>query len=390
MLRAFVDTAANPGAVQEEIMVQISARGTGLIYQNPKPHVRSVHAYFPSVAALGGGEMAATIVLGEAFESADCHTNVCRSTDNGETWALEGAIYPGTLDRLTSDSARLTALPDGSLVAFVVRSDRTDYPDEGLANADTLGFVPTELLLVRSQDGGRTWGEPTPFVAPLEGPSFELCCPITVLRDGRWVLPTSTWPDWDGRCPNGIKMIALVSHDAGKTWPAYWDVMQEPEGRVFFWESKIVELNDGRLLAVAWTYDDAVKKDRPNHFSVSSDGGQTWSAPASTGLIGQTLTPLVLPDGRVLCVYRRMDKTGLWANLSHFEGDTWVNDGDAPLWGAGADDLTATSDDMVHNFNVLRFGAPCMTRLEDGAVFVAFWCYEDCASVIRWIKLDLT
>ncbi|MCP4645947.1 MAG: exo-alpha-sialidase, partial [bacterium] len=288
-------------------MAAIEVVSTGLIYKNPKPHVKSVHAYFPSVAALADGEMVATVVLGEAFEAANAHTHVCRSTDGGGTWAHEGLIYPGTSDRLTSDSSRITPLPNGDLVAFLVRSDRTDHPDEGLTNAETLGFVPTELMLLRSSDRGKTWTGPDLMEPALEGPAFELCSPITVLKDGRWVLPTSTWPSWDGHCPNGTKMVALVSHDAGKSWPEYWDVMKEPEGRVFFWESKIVELSEGRLLAVAWTYDDVAKADRPNHYSLSADGGKTWSAPASTGLIGQTLTPLVLADGRVLCVYARSE-----------------------------------------------------------------------------------
>ena len=37
-------------------------------------------------------------------------------------------------------------------------------------------------------------------------------------------------------------------------------------------------------------------------------------------------------------------------------------------------------------FQSLRFGAPSITRLADGALYVAFWCYEDCVSVIRWFK----
>lgn len=43
-------------------------------------------------------------------------------------------------------------------------------------------------------------------------------------------------------------------------------------------------------------------------------------------------------------------------------------------------------ENMARNFNVLRFGAPCMVRLADGTVFVAFWCYEDCVSSIRWFR----
>ena len=65
----------------------------------------------------------------------------------------------------------------------------------------------------------------------------------------------------------------------------------------------------------------------------------------------------------------------------------WVNQEALPLWGSQATGLTTSSTDMAHNFNVLRFGAPCLTRLAGGEVFVAFWCYEDCVSMIRWFKL---
>jgi len=370
-------------------MQSIKITKSGLIYRNPKPHVRSVHAYFPSVVVMANGEMLASVVLAEAFEAANARTNLCRSVDNGETWQLKGLVYPGTTDRLTSDASRLTATPEGEVLAYMVRADRSEHPDEGLTNPETLGFVPTELMLLRSSDFGRTWTDPTPITPPLEGPSFELCSPITILRDGRWVIPTLTWPAWDGHCPDGVKLVALVSQDRGRSWPEYWDVMQASAGRVYFWESKIVEFPDGRLLAVAWTYDDVASKDRPNHFAISTDGGKTWSPPASTGLMGQTMTPLLLDDNRILCVYRRMDRPGLWANLSHLEGDRWINDSDEPMWGTQASGLTATSENMAHNFNVLRFGAPCLTRLDDGTIFVAFWCYEDCVSVIRWFKINV-
>jgi hypothetical protein len=368
---------------------ELECTGTGLIYRNPKPHVRSVHAYFPSVVLLDNGDLVCSLVLGQAFESPDCHTHIARSGDQGESWQLLGPIYAGTSDRLTSDGARLTALPGGEIVAFMVRSDRTDHPEEGLTNPENLGFVPTELLLLRSTDFGRTWTEPAPITPPLVGPGFELCCPITPLRDGRWLLPTSTWQGWDGYNPNGHMMLALVSHDSGASWPEYVEVMKDPEQQTFFWESKILELADGRLLAVAWAYDRVAAKDLPNQYAISHDGGTTWSVPRSMGLQGQTLTPHVLPDGRILSVYRRIDKPGLWANLSHLEGESWVNDGSTPLWGTSASGLTGTSESMVENFQVLRFGAPCITALTDKTLFVTFWGYEDCVSNIRWFKLEI-
>lgn len=360
---------------------------TGLIYRNPKPHVHSIHATFPSVAVFPDGEMLATLVLGEAFEAANCHVHVARSRDQGATWQMEGRLYPGTRTRLTSDSCRLTILPDGEVVVFMVRHDRTEHPEDGLANPATMGFAPTELLLLRSTDRGHTWTKPRTLHPPLAGPSFELCCPITLLRDGRWILPTSTWPGWDGHCPSGIRLVAFISGNKGRTWPRYMDVMSDPEDRFFFWESKVVEFPDQTLLDVVWLHDRAESKDHPNHYTLSHDHGRTWTPRQSTALQGQTLTPFVLPDSRVLSVYRRMDEAGLWATVSHLEGDRWINEESAPIWGQQATGLTGSMKNMAHNFAVLRFGAPCITRLPDGVVFVSFWCYEDCVSNIRWYKL---
>ena len=38
-----------------------------VIFRNPRPHVKSIQAYFPSVTVLPDGQMVATYVLGEAF-----------------------------------------------------------------------------------------------------------------------------------------------------------------------------------------------------------------------------------------------------------------------------------------------------------------------------------
>ncbi len=366
-----------------------------LIFRNPRPHVKSLHAYFPSVAVLPDGQMVATYVLGEAFESVDMRVHVARSTDFGDTWRDEGPICKPTTDRLTSIFGRLAVTVNREtasveLVANLLRCDRTDHPDEGLGNPKTMGFVPTKMLLTRSTDAGHTWTQPQRLDPPLLGPELEMCSPITVLSDGRWLLPTSMWRDWEGNLPNGNRMVAFVSQDEGKTWPGYMDVMADKESRLIYWESKIIELSDGRLLAVAWCYDETTNKDLPNQYALSSDAGATWTAPASTALQGQTLTSIELNDGRVLSVYRRIDRPGLWANLSQLHGDRWINTAEQPLWGHDSTmALTKQSDNMIANFNVLRFGAPCLASLPDGRIFVAFWGYEDTTSVIRWFKLEI-
>lgn len=371
--------------------MQLDNITTGVIYRNRKPHVNSVQAYFPSVAVLPNGELLAVYSLGEAFEAVNLHVHVARSRDGGLTWNDEGRLCPATSDRLSSDFARLAITPTGELVANILRSDRTEHPNEGLSNPANMGFVPTELLVTRSTDHGQSWSELFVVVPPLSGCEFEMCSPLVMLEDGRWLWPTSLWRDWQGNLAHDYQMVALVSHDQGNTWSEHQTVMHSPRGEVLYWESKILELADRRLLAVAWAYDEQTRRDLPNQYAMSTDGGDRWSLPRSTELSGQTLTPLLLDDGRILSVYRRIDQPGLWACVSRLEGDQWVNEGQQPLWGQrGGQGTTSTGENMVENFNTLKFGAPSLTRLPDGRVFCAFWCYEEMISIIRWYSFAVS
>ncbi len=363
---------------------------TGVLFRNEKPHLKSIHAYFPSVALMPDGSLISMYVLGEAFEAINQNVYLSRSADNGWTWKHLGAVCKANSDNATSTFGRIAATEEGELIANLVRFDRSLHPQEGLSHPETLGLAPSEMILIRSRDGGETWSDEQKIFPPLDGPEFEMCSPVTFLRDGRWILPTSTWRDWEGKSPHGDRMVAFVSEDRGKTWPRYFDIMHSGKEQLFFWESKIVEFPDGRLLAVAWCYDEVAKEDRPNQFSISDDGGETWSPYASTGLCGQTLTPLLLEDGKILNIYRRMDRPGLWACVAELDRGNWVNLWQQPLWGHNSQEgLTIAGENMSENFAALKFGAPHILRLPDGDLFVTFWCYEQCVSVIRWFRFNL-
>lgn len=243
--------------------------------------------------------------------------------------------------------------------------------------------------MMRSGDDGKTWGTPERIVPPLTGPSFEACSPVVVLRDGRWIWPTSTWRGWDGDAPNGMKMIALVSHDQGKTWPEYMTVMDGNAERTIYWEGKIVEMGDGVLLSAAWTYDEAAGSDKTNHYAISHNGGRSWSPPASTGIQGQTMAVTSLSSDRLMVVYRRMDQPGLWVSFIRIEADRWINEADHCLWNGGQAEAAMEGQNMVQSFNELKFGAPCISRLDAHTFLIAFWCYEQLVSNIRWFKVAI-
>ncbi len=362
-------------------------KNTGIVYRNPKPHVWSRHAYFPSVVNLGGGELLCSFLMSEAFESADGRIFLARSLDHGATWQLQGRMRPEEAGAY-SEMCRLMRSRDGTLVANVFRWDR-HREGEGLANPQTLGFVETTPMLARSRDGGRTWSDAETFHPPIVGPEFELCSPIVELSDGRWLLPTATWKAWDGHNPTGMKAVAFVSRDAGRTWPEYVNVLDGVERGIIHFESKVAEMRPGLLVSIGWAYHEADARDHPNVYSISSDGGRSFGPIRQTDLSGQTATILSLGGDRLLCVYRRTDQPGLWAADVSLKNGRWRTLRQTSLWGADSLLTAGCDNNRVRQFNVLRFGAPCMVRLDSGDIFIAFWCVEDCVSVIRWFTVRM-
>src|SRR2546423_15438919 len=58
----------------------------GLLSRNPKPYLRAVHAWHPSLVRLDDGTLLAGFDLGQAVESLDYRTYTARSRDGGRTW----------------------------------------------------------------------------------------------------------------------------------------------------------------------------------------------------------------------------------------------------------------------------------------------------------------
>jgi len=360
---------------------------TGIIYRNPEPALRAVHAMHPTLTLLGADEILAAFDLGQGAASFDYATYFAHSNDGGRTWTNPKPILRDIDPPLITHALRIRRMSDGLITAFGLRNFRDD-PDQLLVNPETFGHVPTEPILLESDDGGHNWTGPRTLELPLQGSAYELCHSLVELADGRWLAPLSIWRNWDGSTPNPEKALAFVSHDRGKTWPEYIDIMVDEAGIFTYLENSLIELQDGRLLAIAWEFDPDTGRTGPTPYALSEDA-HTFGPRMKTGLQGQTAKIIQLNDGRIFCLYRRADKPGLWANLSRLDGDRWVNLAEAPVW-RGTTSGMAGKEAAGKELDALKFGFPNLTLMPDGSVFAAFWCWEDCISNIRWFHINIT
>ena len=144
----------------------------------------------------------------------------------------------------------------------------------------------------------------------------------------------------------------------------------------------VVQLDDGRLLAVAWVYDTAKSETHPSVYAISDDDGESFSDSAETGFLAQTCKIVQLTDGRVLAVYRRHDQPGMWATVASLDGDRWTNLSSAPVW-QGADSGMSGDRRGSEELLELKFGYPHSTQLPGGDILTLFWCDEGSGTNIR-------
>lgn len=365
----------------------ISVKATGFVFENPNPGTKDVLLQHPSLILLGGDEMLATFDIDRLIFPFDYRTVIARSSDGGMTWYTEGPILIDPPPS-TTHSIRTTRLSNDSIIGLGLMN-RFDGIDTRLVNPENFGRLPGDLFTVISSDGGRIWTTPSYINPPLVGPSWEICHPVLELDTGRLLAPTATWRGWFGESPSGEQSPVFISDDEGTSWPRYGVAFDGRTTGLTHWEQSIVQLTDSRLLAVSWVYDMETGRTDPTEYSISHDRGETFSAPMLTGFHAQTCKLIQLGDERILCVYRRHDRPGMWATIVRLEGNNWTNIVDEPVWlgadsgmsgkGSGADELTS-----------LKFGYPSPKQLPSGEVILLFWCEEEGTTNIRWTRLVIT
>ena len=347
-----------------------------VIFDNPKPMLRSRHGYFPGIVQLPSGDLLALVVIGEAFEAVNLRTHVLRSADLGRTWEEEGPLDRGASDPFPiSDFLKPWLLHDGSLIALGYRFHRHD-PEQPIAILETDGALPGDNAVSFSRDAGRTWTRPTVFPTSypelIEVPSRPL-----QLRSGDIVATGGLFKMPDGTSPSGQFGVLLRSRDGGRTWDDRTRYFDTPAHDVAAYESHVAELQPGHLVAISWAFG-AGGRYLANQVTFSHDDGHTWTAPLDTGIRAESANLLALGGDQVLSIHsHRGEDVGLYVRRVDVAGERWHVLEEQLVWGKGMGRQTKDGQSFHEFAWSIRFGQGSLTRLDNGDVLATHWCIVD-------------
>ncbi|MFV1966385.1 MAG: sialidase family protein [Pirellulaceae bacterium] len=335
---------------------------------------------FPQAVQLPSGEILCSFSVGGG-PNVTGGTDWARSTDGGETWTLEGTILPLDQRAELANFLKLSLSPDGKTI-YAYGSQIANHPDV------PFGGRHANAVLCRSTDGGRTWSPPTEIPLPVDC-SLEVSHAVLPLRSGRLLAPAATLPEADRL---GEQVLVAISDDDGRTWPGHSVVFQDPHGALGYFEQKLAEFAPGRVIATAWTVSMGDYTDQPDSFAISNDGGRSWGPARSTGIQGQTMTPISLGDDRLLVLYnRRYGQQAIVMCLVTLTQDGWVIWHESMMYDAKTHRKRATDlKSGVDELDSFAFGFPTAIPLQDGSLLATHWCVENGVCGIRWTKLRVT
>jgi len=144
------------------------------------------------------------------------------------------------------------------------------------------------------------------------------------------------------------------------------------------------------VIASAWTVTLDKVEDQTNHFTLSTDGGLSWTEPRSIGTRGQTCTVVPYDGDRVLLLYnRRYGDQGIVMALATITEQNWPIAFEGLMYDAGARREGRQRADGLDEMIDFQFGFPTAIRLQDGTFFATNWSVEGGHCGIRWTKLKI-
>lgn len=378
-------------------MIRTRVAASGVLFDTETAASDQRSASHTAVLVTSDGTVLASCRLGSERESGDGHAAVLASADLGASWELR---YLGLADRLwdgTPGETRAFMIAEtapGELCASVLWTDRSD-PARPWVNQRTQGLLPMRSYLTVSRDGGRTWG-PRRELDLSPYPAASPTGPLLRLPGGVLAQPFEHWKEYDDPSVGRPSAHLRLSRDGGGTWPEDVIVARHPENVLYYWDQRFaVHPDDGRLVAMFWTYDRARESDVDIHVTWGAADGRTFGVPLSTGLPGQHCQPIALGGDRLMAVYsHRRHPPGIRAVLSADFGRTWDRETETVVYasGAGAEPGTQARRSQADHWNDMgawQFGHPRGVLLPTGDVLVVFYAGTGVTRSARWARLAL-
>lgn len=145
------------------------------------------------------------------------------------------------------------------------------------------GWPGGRIRVVRSTDGGASWGEPVTVAEPADGEDAALgALGLTRLADGTLLLPYNgvRWTPGQGTEGRRLTLRLVRSTDGGMTWTGGGPIAIELFGPAVY--GQMLELDDGTL---AWPVWGSRLPGEPWRSALlgSDDRGRTWSVRSTIG-----------------------------------------------------------------------------------------------------------
>jgi hypothetical protein len=302
---------------------------------------------------------------GSVYQGIDGAIVYSRSTDGGETWDPENLL----LDEINVD------------YYTAISGDTYEIQSEGDVVAFVFGDYFTDLVLMKSTDGGDTWTKTLIYETPYSP------------WDINNMYVTDTFFCSDGTHALAIDNEGMVHVAFGINWTysdgstSYW--YSDVDGLGYWNESRPIFSNTHNALSpygdegtemvedyslVGWAQD------------IDGDGELTWTDDFASYETGFTSQPTIHVDdqGRIFLLYASLTETfsnGI-QNFRHIWGRSAVNNGE---WWGPHTDLTA---DLVHIFDECVF--PSMSHTSDDYLYMVYQFDEEPGMALRGDEDDHT
>ena len=367
-----------------------------VVHQGAEP------ALFPGLTRAANGDLLVSFCT-----EFDCQpggaAHLLRSSDGGRAWStpvkIVGSRKP---DGCINLSVGLATLRDGSVL----------FPCCDARITRTWDQHDADLIILRSGDHGLTWSAPAPIPVGVKEPFAY--GRIVELSSGDLVCPI-----WGKRVAEEQWTSGLVrSRDGGRTWGEYVSIAYDPEAQVSpppspsplkgegksfpsppeeegqgegeivyhcagYNETTLLELPDGRVLAILRQQGvEGCKRDL--YRSVSGDRGRTWSKPARLDLWGTSPSLHLMPSGDVLLGYRNhlgnpqgLTEPGVGLSVSRDGGLTWSGH-------------MILEDPLGYRYrHEFEAGYPAFLDLDDHRTLAAFYSFDPTLPAERYLAANI-